>query len=66
MSIFVVFAVQDLICNIDRGNFHNNVTRVRPIWFGLFYDNPLENEWFWLILAVSLTFHIAIRFISRM
>ncbi|MBS5181996.1 MAG: hypothetical protein KHY69_10370, partial [Streptococcus salivarius] len=38
-------------------SFHNNVTKNKTHLVGLFYDNPLENEWFWLILAVSLTFY---------
>ena len=56
-QFFVVFAVQDLIYAILTESFHNNVTKNKTHLIGLFYDNPLENEWFWLILAVSLTFH---------
>lgn len=56
-QFFVVFAVQDLIYAILTESFHNNVTKKKTHLVGLFYDNPLENEWFWLILAVSLTFH---------
>lgn len=56
-QFFVVFAVQDLIYAILTESFHNNVTKNKTHLVGLFYDNPLENEWFWLILAVSLTFY---------
>ena len=53
----VVFVVQDLIYAILTESFHNNVTNNKTHLIGLFYENPLENEWFWLILAVSLTFY---------
>ena len=56
-QFFVVFAVQDLIYAILTESFHNNVIKNKTHLVGLFYDNPLENEWFWLILAVSLTFY---------
>ena len=56
-QFFVVFAVQDLIYAILTESFHNNVSKNKTHLIGLFYDNPLENEWFWLILAVSLTFY---------
>lgn len=55
-QFFVIFVVQDLIYAILTESFHNNVTKNQPHLIGLFYDNTLENEWFWLILAVSLTF----------
>ena len=52
----VVFVVQDLIYAILTESFHNNVTNNKTHLIGLFNGNFWENEWFWLILAVSLTF----------
>ena len=64
-QFFVVFAVQDLIYAILTESFHNNVSKNKTHLIGLFYDNPLENEWFWLILAVSLTYYYSQFFKTR-
>ena len=45
-QFFVVFAVQDLIYAILTESYHNNVSKNKTHLIGLFYDNPLENEWF--------------------
>lgn len=55
----VVFVVQDLIYAILTESFHNGITKKKEHLFGLFYNKPLENEWFWLILIVSLTFYFS-------
>ena len=56
-QFFVVFVVQDLIYAILTESFHNDITKKNEHLIGVFYNNPLENEWFWLILIVSLTFY---------
>lgn len=53
----VIFVVQDLIYAILTESFHNDITKKKEHLIGLFYNKPLENEWFWLILIVSLTFY---------
>lgn len=56
-QFFVVFVVQDLIYAILTESFHNDKTKQNEHLIGVIYNNPLENEWFWLILIVSLTFY---------
>ena len=54
-QFFVVFAVQDLIYAILTESFHNNVSKNKTHLIGLFYDNPLENEWFWLLSLIHIS-----------
>lgn len=61
----VIFVVQDLIYAILTESFHNDITKKKEHLIGLFYNNPLENEWFWLILIVSLTFYCSQVFKTR-
>ena len=61
----VIFVVQDLIYAILTESFHNDITKKKEHLIGLFYNKPLENEWFWLILIVSLTFYCSQVFKTR-
>lgn len=63
----VVFLIQDVIYAVLTEHFHNHATAGTnntatmntDHLIGLFNENFLENEWFWLILIVSLTFYFS-------
>ena len=63
----VVFLTQDVIYAVLTEHFHNRATASTnntattntDHLIGLFNGNFWENEWFWLILIVSLTFYFS-------
>lgn len=63
----VVFLIQDVIYAVLTEHFHNHATAGTnntatmntDHLIGLFNGNFWENEWFWLILIVSLTFYFS-------
>lgn len=63
----VVFLIQDVIYAVLTEHFHNHATAGTnntatmntDHLIGLFNGDFLKNEWFWLILIVSLTFYFS-------
>lgn len=63
----VVFLIQDVIYAVLTEHFHNRATAStnntattnKDHLIGLFNGNFWQNEWFWLILIVSLTFYFS-------
>lgn len=63
----VVFLIQDVIYAVLTEHFHNRATASAnntaitntDHLIGLFNGDICKNEWFWLILIVSLTFYFS-------
>ena len=63
----VVFLIQDVIYAVLTEHFHNSAsastnntaTTNTDHLIGLFNGKFLENEWFWLIIIISLTFFVS-------